>query len=269
MRFGLMLPENESAQGLVTAQVAHPTEQLGDVVPVWARYRAAAGHFALDWQLLEELWEHTFEPVVYAETGTMSAIDIERGVHDDAFRLLAARARGALIRIFHEANGTSGLFAWQGWTPAMLIGAWQRVARLFHEEGARIAYCMSARNRKNDDLLDRWPGDESVDVVGFTAFKRRNDQADPPQQCAYTIERLAETGKEVWGFEMGVETTEEGTGAPITGRGKWMTAVGQVKGLAVALIFDRLIEFLLGGQPRSDDWRFNKAMRVAWDALPR
>jgi hypothetical protein len=258
-----MLPAHESGVGLLDAIDAHPTFELPDVVPIWARWDAASGDFRVDWRLLEDVREREIEPVLYCETGALTPSLIESGAVDRAVKLMGARSRGALVRPFHEGNGS--LFPWGRWPAPQYVACYQRFARLLHDEGALTAYCMSHRNKRNDDLLDRWPGEEYVDVVGFTEFRRSDSERPPVQQWAYAAERLASTGKPVWVFETGAE-------ASTTKRGAWIDSLADVEsiGIEAVCIFDFRIEYSgIDGSDKVDDWRWSPSMARAFDGLPR
>jgi len=254
-----MIPAMEAGTGILEAIAAHPSERKPEVVPVWARYDGASGHFRLDWSVLEGIRRAGMEPVIYAESQPMTPQGILAGEHDDAFRLLAARSRGAAIRIFHECNG--GLFPWGKWPIPQMKNVFHYVGELFHAEGARLIYCVSARGKRGDDMLDRYPGGDVVDIVAFDEFRRSNSERLPPLQWAWTTQRLASTGKPVWVCETGAE-------AVTTNRGLWMASLKDVAGVAAILIFDFRIVFPHEGQTLVDDWRWNKAMIRQWNLLP-
>jgi hypothetical protein len=263
-----MTPANESGIGLIEDIRQHPTTVQPDVVPVWARYDPRKDEFvqrtgSFEWDLLVMLRELGMTPVVYAESGGMSPEGIISGHYDRALSLMAARCRGADIRWNHEMNGL--LFEWGKWPVLQFKAAWVRVADLFHAEGARIIYCPAARGKRDDDLLLKYPGDQFVDVMAFTEFKRDDKEPLPPLhfQWRYTTERLATTGKPVWVCETGAETDT-------SRRGEWMASLDEVKGVKVILIFDFLIEYVgPSGKPASDDWRWSGAMVKQWDLLSR
>lgn len=259
-----MTPANESGINVVESIFAHPTNHRPDLVPVWARWDPALGFVQrtgkFEWAQMEQLRNLGMEPVIYAETGGMLVMDIFAGRWDEHFRLLAARARGSAIRILHENNGR-GLFDWQDWTVPQFITAWQRIARIFHSEGARIIYCVSARGKRDDDLLERWPGGEHVDITAFDEFRRSDSEPLPPQhaQWRYSTEVLGSKGKPIWVCETGAEASTKQ-------RGSWMASLDQVKGVAAILVFDFRIEFPPG---KVDDWSWNGAMVRQWDLLVR
>ena len=261
-RWAYMIPAMaDPNQGLLDSIRGHPTNALPDVVPVWAWFRPWDGHFAVDWSLLARLRMEGMEPILYAQID-VDPEDILDGKYDDALRLMAARSRGCYIRIFHEPNG-GGTFPWQRWPVSTMILVERHVATLFHEEGAKYLYCVSHRGKANDDMLDRYPGSEYVDMVGFDEFRRSDTERLPSQQWAWAIQRLASTGKPVAVCETGAE-------ASTTKRGRFMADLGNVQGLWYCGIFDYRIEYQKqDGTKVVDDWRWNAPMVREWDALPR
>lgn len=262
-QWAFMIPANAApTDDLPEIIRAHPTNALPDVVPVWARWRKDLRMFDVDWALLESLHWQSMKPVIYAETGDMEPGLIVEGVYDMQFRLLASRARGLDIRIFHEANG-SGTFPWQAWPVLTVRAVMARVARLFHEEGARFLYCVSHRGKANDDMLDYYPGSEYVDMVAFDEFRRSDEERLPSMQWKWAIQRLASTGKPVAVCETGAE-------ASTTKRGRFIADLGKVSGLAFVAIFDYRIEYRKqDGTLVVDDWSWNQPMVREWDILPR
>lgn len=257
-----MTPANESGVDLINDIVNHPTLVLPDVVPIWSRYDTKSKEFVVNWRLLEELRNLGMEPVLYAESGTMLPEDILSRKHDDAFKLLAARARGAKIRIWHESNG--GLFHWGKWPIPQMMDIYGQVGMLFGDEGSGLIYCMSHRGKRDDDLLDRYPGQIAVAVVAFDEFRRSDTERLPPQQWAWCAARMATTGRPVWVCETGAE-------AKTTNRGLFIASIDDAPIVEVVCIFDFRIVFTKPstGETFVDDWTWNKSMARQWDLLKR
>jgi mannan endo-1,4-beta-mannosidase len=106
---------------------------------------------------------------------------INQGLHDKYIRDYARAVRDfgdmVLLRFAHEANGQ--YFPWSihayDNTPASFIAAWRRVHRLFQEEGATNARFVWSVSKEAcvggcNPYTDVYPGDDYVDVMGFSGY---------------------------------------------------------------------------------------------------
>jgi len=72
------------------------------------------------------------------------------------------------LRWGQEMEDTSGRFSWGGWAPEDYIEAFRRFHRLNHDNAPNAKFMWSPKGNKN--LVDYYPGDEYVDVVGLSIF---------------------------------------------------------------------------------------------------
>ena len=72
------------------------------------------------------------------------------------------------LRWGQEMEDDSGRFSWGGWAPDDYIEAFHRFHRLSRDNAANAKFMWSPKGKKN--LVDYYPGDEFVDVVGLSVF---------------------------------------------------------------------------------------------------
>lgn len=263
-KYGYILEESETDPARLPEAILALPRAIPDVVPVWTRFRELPG-FDLRHTWLENLRAQGIEPIVYAETTGMHPLEILAGNHDDAFKLLAARARGALIRILHEPNGH--LFEWSSWLPGLYKDVWRRLWLLIHGEGARMLYCVVHRGPANqDDMFRHWPGAEWVDAVGFDEFRRADKETLPPRRWASAIEAFEDHK-----FSAPIYVCETGAIETTSQRAKFIASFAQVEGVAGILCFDRRIVVPAPPAltPIDDEFSWGLGMVREWDKLPR
>lgn len=114
-------------------------------------------------------------------------------------------------RMFHEHTATG--FWWASWqcTPAEYIALWQfTVGYLRDEKGLHnLIYCYSPDIiRDRDHYLERWPGDEWVDMLGLDAYHRQDEWdflSGADRMLSVLTELGAEKGKPTAFTETGLE----------------------------------------------------------------
>lgn len=72
------------------------------------------------------------------------------------------------IRWGQEMDETDGQFSWAQWTPQGFIAAYQRFVSECRKQLPTAAYMWSPKG--NPTLVDFYPGDEFVDVIGLSVF---------------------------------------------------------------------------------------------------
>ena len=72
------------------------------------------------------------------------------------------------LRWGQEMEDDSGRFSWGGWAPDDYIEAFHRFHRLSRDNAPNAKFMWSPKGKKN--LVDYYPGDEFVDVVGLSVF---------------------------------------------------------------------------------------------------
>lgn len=139
-------------------------------------------------------------------------VNITKGTFDPYITTYAREVRNygkpVIIRFAHEMNGN-----WYSWgstfnTPEEYIAAWKHVHDIFVKEGARNVSWLWAPNALyddphvpfSDDITKFYPGDEYVDIVGFSAFNwagqyKQNVWTNPAQLYAPTVAVLSTFNK--------------------------------------------------------------------------
>jgi cellulose synthase/poly-beta-1,6-N-acetylglucosamine synthase-like glycosyltransferase len=141
------------------------------------RLRQAVDRAATANQVAMLSWEPKFAGRPLESTGLIAQIDA--GAFDDYLAGAAAALRDTkqpiLLRFAPEMDHVSDeLHPWSGEQPELFISAWRRIHAIFQEQGAsNVLFAWTPGGYLVDGVFasDAWyPGDDVVDLVGFTAY---------------------------------------------------------------------------------------------------
>jgi Glycosyl hydrolase family 26 len=198
-------------------------------------------------------------PMITWQSRNQSVTDIATGVHDVYIRTWAKAVSeisgDVYLRPFPEMNGN-----WTPWNgnPKALISAWQRVVKIFREEGATNAKWVWSPNVRDEPATKEnsmelyYPGSQYVDVLAldgynwgttrsYTAWK----EFDTIFQESYG--RVTALGNQrVWVAE--VASTENGGD-----KGEW------VKNMLASTSFPRIEALVWFNEKKETDWRMESS----------
>jgi hypothetical protein len=198
-------------------------------------------------------------PMITWQSKNQSVTDIAAGRHDSYIREWAKAvddiSGDVYLRPFPEMNGN-----WTPWNgdPEALIAAWQRVVKIFREEGATNAKWVWAPNVRDEPVTPEnrlelyYPGSAYVDVLALDGYNWGTTRAqtawkefDVIFQDAY--KRVTSLGKQnVWIAE--VASAEQGGD-----KGVW------VKNMLASTAFPRITALVWFNENKETDWRMESS----------
>ena len=131
-------------------------------------------------------------------------------IRNVAKTIKASTRQQVLVRWAQEPELT-GLYPWSLQDPAPYIDSFQRLHRIFQEEGVTNAIWVWSP-AGNANVLDYYPGEQYVDMVGITVLENRDWNIKNGQQAESSFDELfgekyrtvAAAGKPVIIAEFGV-----------------------------------------------------------------
>lgn len=223
------------------------------------------GHWYTSWSYeydpipVNDLLSHGRIPLVSWQSHVPSVADIAAGLHDDYVRRWASQAAEApgllYVRPFPEMNGD-----WAPWhgDPENLKLAWQRLVKLFEEEGAHNVRWVFSPNVTDEPrtlenrMENYYPGTEYVDVLALDGYNWGSTRPyigwrSFDEVFAGGYERITALGPQpVWIPE--VASTEHGGD-----KAEW------IREMLSSTAFDRLEAIIWFNEDKETDWRIESS----------